>query len=307
MTDPGSSRAPTYKSGFVAILGMPNAGKSTLVNALIGEKLAAVSGLPNTTRDRIHAILSTESMQMIFVDLPGLTEGTDRLNEALRSRVLDSVAGVDVVLHLVDVEDPLPVTADMAEVLAKSLRPVVLAVNKVDRKSASFDARSWAGELPAPFDAALYRKVIGVSALKGGGLNELLGVLEDLLPEGPPLYDVDQLTDRNLRFLASELIREKVYHFTHEEIPYATAIEIEEFREQQGGKTFIAAIIHLERDSQKGIVIGRGGAMLKKISTAARKDIENLMQGPVFLQLHVKVSRDWRRSERALREFGYLE
>ncbi len=298
---------PDFRSGFVAILGKPNAGKSTLVNALIGEKLAAVSGLPNTTRDRIHAILTTDTMQAILVDLPGLVEGSDRLNEALRKRVLDSVAGVDVVLHIIDVEDLQSVNEDIADVLARSQRPVVLAINKVDRKSAAFDARSWAGELPPPFNAALYREIIGLSALKGQGLPQLLKALEGLLPPGPHLYDPDQLTDRHLRFLAAELIREKVYHFTHEEIPYSTAVEIEEFHERPGGKTFIAAIIHLERDSQKGIVIGKGGAMLKKISTAARQDIERLMDGPVFLQLHVKVSRDWRRSERALREFGYLE
>jgi GTP-binding protein Era len=185
--------------------------------------------------------------------------------------------------------------------------PVILVVNKVDRKSNVFDAPSWAGELPPPFDATRYRKILGVSALHNGGLKELVSIIEGLLPHGEMLYDPDQLTDRNLRFLAAELIREKVYHFTHEEIPYSTAVEIEEFHEHQVGKNFIAAIIHVERDSQKGIVIGHGGAMLKKISTAARRDIERLLDGPVFLQLHVKVSREWRRSERALREFGYLE
>jgi GTP-binding protein Era len=306
MTDTPDTPAP-FRSGFIAILGKPNAGKSTLVNALIGEKLAAVSGLPNTTRDRIHAILTTDTMQSILVDLPGLLQGDDKLNAALRARVIDTISGVDALLHLVDVEDTNSVNDDVAGVLARCQTPMVLAVNKIDRRSATFDARSWAGELPPPFDSSLYGDIIGVSALHGTGLKQLVTALEALLPPGDYLYDPEQLTDRNLRFLAAELIREKVYHFTHEEIPYATAVEIEEFREQHGGKTFIAAIIHVERDTQKGIVIGKGGAMLKKISTAARLDIERLMDGPVFLQLHVKVSRDWRRSERALREFGYLE
>jgi GTP-binding protein Era len=305
--DPRIPPPGEFRSGFVAILGKPNAGKSTLVNSLVGEKLAAVSGLPNTTRDRLHAILTTETMQAIFVDLPGLVLGTDRLNESLRRRVLDGIAGVDVVLHLIDVEDKEPITADVAGVLASISTPVILAVNKIDCKSAAFDARSWAGELPAPFNASLYRNIIGVSALHRTGLDELVARIEQLLPIGVHLYDPEQLTDRNLRFLSAELIREKVFHFTHEEIPYSAAVEIEEFHEQHEGKTFVAAIIHVERDSQKGIVIGHGGAMLKKISTAARKDIEHLLDGPVFLQLHVKVSRDWRRSERALREFGYLE
>lgn len=300
-----ASFAQGHRSGFVSILGKPNAGKSTLVNALVGEKLLAVSGLPQTTRDRIHAILSTPAMQVVFVDLPGLVAANDRLNEALRQRVLDGLEGVDCVIHLVDPTDPDPVGDDIAGVLAEVRTPVLCAVNKIDTQGPDFDASAWLDALPPPFDRARYRATLALSAARGTGTEELLAAVAGFLPEGPPLYDPDALTDRSMRFLAAELIREKVFHHTHQEIPYSTAVTIEQFEERKKGKWFVSANIHVERDSQKGMVIGKGGAMLKKISHDARTDIERLTGHPIFLELFVKVSHKWRKSEVHLREFGY--
>ncbi|MDK2970464.1 MAG: GTPase [Candidatus Sumerlaeota bacterium] len=295
----------SYRSGFVAILGKPNAGKSTLVNALLGEKLCAVSGLPQTTRDRINAIHSDDTMQAVFVDLPGLVADTDKLNAALRQNVLDGIEGVDCVIHLVDTTDPDPVGADMAALLAATKTPVIGVASKIDTQAADFDAAQYFATLEGGAPPARYTVLLGISAVRGAGLGELLAAVRELLPEGPPLYDPDQLTDRSMRFLAAELIREKVFQLLHEEIPYSTAVTIEAFEERSVGKAYIAASIHLERDSQKGIVIGRGGSMLKKISQSARHDIEALLGNGVFLDLHVKVTPHWRKKEYLLREFGY--
>lgn len=301
----GDQPAP-HRAGFVALLGHPNAGKSTLVNALAGEKLAAVSGLPQTTRSRLNVIVSSDSAQVIFVDLPGLVTSDDRLNEALRARVLQTLEGVDVVVHLVDTTEKPPVGPDIASVLARVTRPVVLALNKIDRQGAEFDARAWIAKHAAGvIDSDRYRAIVGVSAKKGTGKAALLRAVEALLPEGPELYDPEQLTDTHLRDLAAELIREKVFVYTHQEVPYATAVEIERFEERDHGKSLIAAVIHVERDTQKGIIIGKGGAMLKKISQAARAEIEHLVGSPFYLEIHVKVSADWRNKPTALRMFGY--
>lgn len=303
---PPPAPAP-HRAGFVALLGHPNAGKSTLSNALAGEKLAAVSGLPQTTRSRLNVIVSRDDAQVVFVDLPGLVTGDDRLNEALRARVLQTLEGVDAIIHLVDITEKPPVGADIAEVLARVTRPVVLALNKVDRHGGGeFDPRAWITKHAAGLiDPARYRAIVPVSARSGDGVEALVRAVVKLLPEGPPLYDPEQLTDTHLRDLAAELIREKVFLYTHEEVPYATAIEIERFEEREAGKNYIAAVIHVERDTQKGIVIGKGGAMLKRISQAARTDIERLVGAPFFLELHVKVSSDWRSKPTALRMFGY--
>ncbi|MBX3727914.1 MAG: GTPase Era [Candidatus Sumerlaeia bacterium] len=294
-----------FRTGFVAVLGRPNAGKSTLVNALVGQKLCAVSGLPQTTRDRINVIWSDDAMQAVFVDLPGLVEGTDKLNEALRRNVLDGIEGVDCVLHLVDTTDPRPVDEDIVALVLATTRPVLGVASKIDTRSPDFDAGAWFGQLAGGVPASHYAARLGVSATTGVGLQKLRDTVFKFLPVGPPLFDPEQLTDRNLRFLAAELIREKVFHFTHQEIPYATAVTIEAFEERARGKTYIAATIHIERDSQKGIIIGRGGAVLKRISQAARRDIEALLDAGVFLDLHVKVSPDWRKKDYFLREFGY--
>ncbi len=292
-----------YRTGFVSILGLPNAGKSTLVNALIGEKIAAVSGLPQTTRDRINAILSGEDFQIVLVDLPGLVDATDKLNEALRQNVVDGLEGVDCVVHLVDVTMADPVGEDARDVLNVLTTPVIFVASKVDAAPAGFSVEAFARN--HDIDLSRYAGVRAVSSIEARGLSELVETIRDFMPEGPPLYDPDDLTDRDLRFLAAEIIREKVFHFTHQEVPYSTAVEIDDFKERKRGKWYVAASIHIERDSQKGVVIGKGGAMLKRISQAARADIEKLCDTPVFLELHVKVTKNWRKNDARLREFGY--
>jgi len=301
---PGQKKPP-FRSGFVALLGKPNAGKSTLLNALVGTKLAAVSALPQTTRERCAGIYSDDHRQVVFLDLPGLTEPDDRLNECLRANVMEGLEGVDAVLHLVDVADPDPFPAPMLEVIRRVRMPIVLAVNKVDAKRAKTNAGAWAGENMPPELRACYKRLLAISAVERRGTGELIDVLTELLPEGEPLYDPENLTDRDLRFLSQEMIREKLFLHLHEEIPYATVVQVEEFEERSGEKWFISAMIYVERESQKGIVIGRGGETLKKISTAARGEIERLCEAPVFLELRVKVKEKWRRNDGALRQFGF--
>lgn len=294
-----------YRAGFASILGRPNAGKSTLMNALVGEKIAAVSGLPQTTRDRIHGILSRDDFQIVFVDLPGLVEASDKLNEALRKNVIEGLDGVDVVVHLVDPSMPDPVGEDMASIVAAVRSPIVFAVSKIDKTEGSFDARKYAESLAPVVDASRYVDFVAVSARSGVGTEQLVAAVAKRLPVGEPLFDPDDMTDRDMRFLAAELIREKVFHLTHEEVPYSTAVTIDAFEERKHGKWYVAASIHVERESQKGVVLGKGGAMLKRIGQSARADIERLADHEVFLELHVKVTPDWRRSEARLREFGY--
>jgi len=294
-----------YRTGTVAILGKPNAGKSTLMNVLVGAKLAAISPLPQTTRVKTLGILSDEQGQIIFADLPGLIAGTDKLNKCLRENVELGISGVDVVLHLVDVADDEALNEDMQRVLSRIGVPIVLAVNKVDGKKAKTDAACWVGEKVPVEVRNRYHAQLGISARDGRGLPELTAVLRALLPEGPPLYDEDSLTDRDLRFISAEMIREKLFLLMREEVPYSTAVEIEEFAERAEGKWYIRAVIYVERDSQKGIVIGKGGDMLKKISQSARIEIEKICDAPVFLELFVKVKDGWRRNESMLRQLGY--
>ncbi|MCC6545884.1 GTPase Era [Candidatus Sumerlaeota bacterium] len=294
-----------FRSGIVALLGKPNAGKSTLMNAITGAKLSAVSALPQTTRERTAGVYTDDNCQIVFADLPGLMKPLDRLNETLRDNVLDGITQVDAVLHLVDVGDDRPFPDEMVEALARVKAPVILAVNKVDGKRAQVDAGSWAGEKISAEQRRLYRAIIGISAQAGKNLQELVALIVKLLPEGPHLYDEDVITDKDLRFLAQEMIREKLFLHLHEELPYATAVLVDEFKEREGAKWFISATIYVERESQKGMVIGKGAGMLKRISSAARVDIEQLCDAPVFLELRVKVRENWRKKENDLRFFGY--
>jgi len=293
-----------FRAGFAALLGKPNAGKSTLLNAIVGAKLAAVSALPQTTRDKFSGIYSDDSRQIVFVDLPGLVTPDDRLNECLHSNVREGISGVEVVIHLVDVADKEPAGDEVVRAVASVRGPIILVVNKIDGSHARVDAGSWAGEHLPPEMKKRYATILGVSAREKKGLDGLLSAIGAHLPEGPPLYDTDILTNRDLRYLSQEMIREKAFQFLHEELPYSTAVLIEEFTERAEGKWYIRAVVYVERDSQKGIVIGNGGATLKKISTAARRDIEALCGAPVYLELFVKTREKWRRNDSDLRMFG---
>jgi GTP-binding protein Era len=294
-----------HRCGFVAIFGKPNAGKSTLLNRLVGTRLAAVSPLPQTTREHLFGIWSNETGQAIFVDLPGLVAASDKLNECIRHNVLEGLQGVDLVIHLVDVNDTAAVDADVVATLAAFNGPLLLVVNKVDGKRAKSDAGSWAGENVPVELRKRYKAILGISAENGTGVDKLMELLVGLLPVGPPHYDPEQLTDRDLRYLAQEAIREKAFLLLRDELPYAVAVQIEEFKEREAGKWYIRAVLFVERDSQKGIVLGKGGEMLKRISSSARRTIEELCDAPVFLDLWVKVRDKWRRNEHDLREFGF--
>lgn len=299
------STTKPFRAGFVALLGKPNAGKSTLLNTILGTRIAAVSALPQTTRERLAGIHSDEHRQIVFVDLPGMTAPTDKLNECLRENVLEEVRNVDAVLHLIDVADADPLTEHVLLALGKVKAPLVLAITKLDGKRARTDAACWAGENLPPELRTRYRAMVGVSSYEKKNLPALLDALGELLPESDHLFDPDDLTDRDLRYLTQEAIREKLFLHLHEELPYSTAVLVEEFEERSEGKWFIRAVIYVERESQKGMVIGRGGETLKKISSDARRVIEDLAQNPVYLELHVKVREKWRRNDSDLKMFGY--
>ncbi len=306
MSEGAAAGLSSFRCGFAAILGKPNAGKSTLMNRLVGEKVAIVSPKPQTTRDRINGIRSDERSQIIFVDMPGLVEPRDRLNEALVENIRQALDGVDLVIHLVDVTDPEPMAPPAPEILGAIEVPVLAAINKIDRVPRGFDLEKRLAEKPGWIEPDRYEEILQISATEGRGLDALLEAVFERLPEGPPLYDPEELTDRDLRWLSGEIVREKVFLLLGEELPYSIAVETEEFREREDGKWFIRVVIYVERDSQKGIVIGSGGQMLKKIGQAARGEVEALAGMAVYLELWVKVRKNWRKKENELRRFGYV-
>ncbi len=295
---------PAFRSGIVTLAGPPNAGKSTLLNRILGEKLSICSPKPQTTRHRLLGVCHRPGAQILFLDTPGVFHARDRLNRTLVETAWAAVAEADVLLIVLDAARPASASERLlAERLKTIARPVVIALNKIDLlpdKSGLLPLiEHWAAEVRAA-------TLVPISALEGTQVEELLQALSAALPEGPPYFPEDALTDAPLRFLAAEWIREKIFAFTGEEIPYAAAVTIETFEEAPtGNRIRIEAIIHLERESQKGIVIGRGGAMLKKIGTAARLELERLTGKKVFLRPTVRVERNWRKNERAIRRFGY--
>jgi GTPase len=299
-----------YRSGFVALLGEPNVGKSTLLNKLLDFKVAIVSPKPQTTREAVRGIYSTDDCQIVFVDTPGVMEPRDKFNECLRDSALHALEGADAAYHLIEASQPHALPPAAAEALAHLRKPVFLVVNKSDLLPgfrAKKDPAALLQEMNLPFGTNFYREVFFVSALTGKGLDRLLRATRDLLPEGAPLYDPDQFTDRDLRFLAAEVVREKVLENTSKEVPYAVATQTEAFVEEPGRKHLIRVGIYVEHDSQKAIVIGRGGEMLRRIGAQARPEIEAICDHPVFLELWVKVRKNWRKDENALREFGYRD
>lgn len=292
-----------FRAGFIALAGAPNVGKSTLLNRLLGAKISITSRRPQTTRNRILGIVHRRSAQFVFIDTPGVHRARVPLNLRIVEAALATLAEVDVVLLVIDVQRPdAAAEALLLARLAEARKPVVLALNKMDAVDAGTLARTlenWARR----FD---FRHMVPISARHGTQVEDLLAVLETMLPEGPPFYGEDMLTDRAERFIAAEIIREKVFRLTGEEIPYAAAVTVDGFKETRPGEMVrIAATIHVERASQKGIVIGRGGRKLKEIGRAARGDIERLLGTRVYLELFVRVQKNWTRDTRALRKFGY--
>ncbi len=299
-----TTHAPVFKSGFVTIAGAPNAGKSTLLNRILGEKVSIISSKPQTTRNRILGVCHRPDAQIVFYDTPGIFAAGDRFNTRIVNAAVSAFGDADLILAVVDAAHPDRAAEELlAETLRTQQRPVVIALNKIDLiggKETLLDMiRRWAERCPC-------EAVVPVSALDGTQVDDLVAALVAALPEGPAYFPADTLTDVTERFVAAELIREKIFRLTGEEIPYASAVTVEAFKPSADGKRVsIAATIHLERDSQKGIVIGRGGAMLKRIGTEARQDIEKMVGAKVFLKLFVRVQKNWRKDAKAIERFGY--
>ena len=295
-----------HRSGFIAIVGRPNVGKSTLLNALLGQKVAAVSPRPQTTRRRQLGILSIEDAQLIFVDTPGIHHARHKLGEFLNYEAEEALAGVDVILWLVDSSDePTEDDIRIADLLNKlPLRTHrLLVLNKIDTLGP--DEESARVET---FSKMLnHAETMKVSATKKLGLDELREKLISMLPERPPDYPEEQVTDSYERDIAADLLREACLIQLRDEVPHSLAVRIDEFKERENGMAYIAATIFVERESQKGIVIGEGGKMLKSIGSAARKEIEEMGGRKVFLEVRVKVSKDWRDNQNMLNQFGYIK
>jgi GTP-binding protein Era len=290
-----------FKSGFVSIIGRPNVGKSTLLNRIIGEKIVITSDKPQTTRNRIQGIHNIPGGQIIFIDTPGIHAAHSRLNKGMVDVAMSAISGVDLLLFVVEAtsatEDKL-----VRDILLKVKTPVVLALNKVDLLP---DKRTLLDKMAAWSALHPFREIVPISAGNGDGVEHLVETISSYLPEGPALFPDDILTDMPEKFIVAEMIREKVFRLTHDEIPYSTAVIVESFVERENGVVAIAAAISLERATQKGIVIGKRGEMLKKIGTQARYDIERLLGTRVFLELFVKVEENWSERTSKLREFGY--
>lgn len=290
----------SHKSGFVNIVGSPNVGKSTLMNQLVGEKLSIVTSKAQTTRHRIHGIVNHDDYQIVFSDTPGVVNAAYKLHEAMMSYVENSFKDADVLLFITDIYESEMNHVATLERIQKLNIPVLVIINKVDladQKQVATRMEFWKQKLPKG-------EVIPVSALHGFNKEWVWNRLLELLPEGPAYFDKEEISDRPMRFFISEMIREKIFLFCDKEVPYSCQVEVDTYIEEEE-IIRIRAIIIVERDSQKGIIIGKGGMMLKKIGREARKDIEHFVGKQIFLETFVKVDKDWRASELKLKKYGY--
>jgi GTP-binding protein Era len=293
-----------FKSGYTAIAGAPNAGKSTLLNRILGEKISIISSKPQTTRNRILGVCHRPGAQIVFLDTPGIFRAKDPLNAKIVDTALEAIGDADVLLTVVDAAHPDPASEALLTEKIRGLQlPSILALNKIDLVA---DKEKLLERIAGWSARHAFEAVVPVSALDGTQVEELIAAIVRALPAGPPYFPEDTLTDATERFIAAELIREKIFRLTGEEIPYASAVTVESFKTSETGKrVHIEATIHLERGSQKGIIIGRGGAMLKRIGTEARQDIEKMTGSKVFLKLFVRVQKNWRKDTKAIERFGY--
>ena len=290
----------THRSGFVNILGNPNVGKSTIMNALVGEKLSIITSKAQTTRHRIMGIVNGEDFQIVYSDTPGILRPQYKLQESMMNYVNSALSDADTILYVTDVLEHTAYEGDYIDRIRESGIPIIVAVNKVDltnQDDLEKVVESWHIAFPDS-------PVIPISALKKFNLETLLNAILIKLPEGPPFFPKDQLTDKYERFFASEIIREKILVNYKKEIPYSVEIEIESFKDEKD-IIKIRALIHVTRDSQKGIIIGHKGSMLKRVGTEARHDMEDFFRKKVFLELYVKVTKDWRDKPLILKRFGY--
>ena len=292
-----------FVSGFVSIIGRPNVGKSTFLNYVIGQKIAIMSNKPQTTRNKIQGVYTSEHSQIIFIDTPGIHKPKHKLGDFMMKVAQNTLKEVDVILFMVNVTEKFGSGEKfILEKLQNVEAPVFLVLNKIDQT-----AKEEILQVIAQYkDRYSFAEIVPISALTGKNIDTLLKQIEKYMPEGPMYYPSDQVTDHPERFIVSELIREKVLHLTREEIPHSIAVMVEKIStENEGRSVHIHATIIVERDSQKGIVIGKQGKMLKEVGTRARKDIENLFGSKVFLELWVRVEKNWRDKASYLREFGY--
>jgi GTP-binding protein Era len=291
-----------FKSGFVSIIGRPNVGKSTLLNSLVGQKVAIISDKPQTTRHRIRSVLTTPQAQIVFVDTPGIHKPKHRLGQMMVDSALGTIGDVDLILMVVDADKASgPGDEFILEKLKGTKTPVILVINKVDRveKPQLLPLISFFSK---QFD---FTEIVPVSARTGENLDRLLPLMIGYLPEGPQYYPEDVVTDQPENLILSELVREKVLWLTRQEVPHSVAVVIDEVRDGEKGVKVIRATIYVERDSQKVILIGQGGEMMKQIGQKARVEIEKTLGMKVFLELWVKVKPGWRQNERALQDFGF--
>lgn len=294
-----------FRSGFIALVGRPNVGKSTLMNRMVGKKLAIMSDKPQTTRNKITAVLTTEEAQLVFIDTPGIHKPKHKLGEYMVTVAQNVLHEVDVVLFLVEAGEKQIGPGDqyVIENLKQIKTPVILVINKIDTVEKS-ELLSLIDLFRKAFD---FREIVPVSAINGENVAELVKTLTGLLEKGPKYYPDDMITDQPERAIIMEIIREKVLHLTRDEVPHSIAVDIEEIKPRNNDLIYVRAVIFTERDSQKGIVVGKQGQMLKKIGGMARGEIENLLGSKVYLDLWVKVRKDWRNSESFLRDFGFKD
>ncbi|KOH44433.1 GTPase Era [Sunxiuqinia dokdonensis] len=289
-----------HKSGFVNIIGNPNVGKSTIMNSLVGERLSIITKKMQTTRHRIKGIVSGEDFQIVYSDTPGILKPNYKLQESMMKYVNTALIDADVILYVTDVVEQPDKNEEYLTKIRKSNAPVIVLINKIDLSNQGDVMKLyeyWKSLLPAA-------DVFAISATERFNIGPIFDRILELLPEAPPYFPKDELTDRNDRFFVSEIIREKILLYYQKEVPYSVEVEVEEFKEEDKILR-LRCVINVARDSQKGIIIGHQGAALKKVGTMARKDMEEFFQKKIFLQLYVKVSKDWRDKDRMLGNFGY--
>lgn len=292
----------SFHSGFVAIIGRPNVGKSTLLNSIVGEKIAITSPKPQTTRNRILGIHNIDNGQIIFVDTPGIHQARSPLNRYMVDQARNACLDVDVILWLVEADRPVDTDPLIPRLLEKSKRPVLLVINKID----TIPKQKLLPIIDGYRQICPFASILPISALKGDGVEQLMAELPALIPEGPQYFPDDQLTDVPERFIVAEMIREQILMRTKDEVPYGVAVLVERFQENPARNMIgIDAVINVERDSQKRIVVGKGGSMIKQIGQSARKEIERMLGVKVHLELFVRVQKNWTQSGRMMKEFGY--